>query len=308
MGAVGYLSKPATREELVSVVETLAPQTIERSRRILVVEDDASRGERLVERLEGEGLQVRYVQSGGAALQALEHDKFSCIVLDLGLPDMDGLGFLERLRARGDMETPPVVVHTGRALTKDETRRLEEYAEAVVLKEGRSTERLLEEIRMFIQHVKARLPQGRAFVPPRVPLADVHLDNRRILLVDDDMRTVYALSALLRAKGAEVLTADTGRAALEVLGEHPDTEGVLMDVMMPEMDGYEAMRRIRQDARFERLPVIALTAKAMRGEREKCIEAGASDYLTKPIDADQLLTMLQAWLAESQSDADRPRS
>jgi CheY-like chemotaxis protein/HAMP domain-containing protein len=308
MGAVGYLSKPATREELVSVVETLAPQTIERSRRILVVEDDTSRGERLVERLEGEGLQVRYVQSGGAALQALEHDKFSCIVLDLGLPDMDGLGFLERLRARGDIETPPVVVHTGRALTKDETRRLEEYAEAVVLKEGRSTERLLEEIRMFIQHVKARLPQGRAFVPPRVPLADVHLDNRRILLVDDDMRTVYALSALLRAKGAEVLTADTGRAALEVLGEHPDTEGVLMDVMMPEMDGYEAMRRIRQDARFERLPVIALTAKAMRGEREKCIEAGASDYLTKPIDADQLLTMLQAWLAESQSDADRPRS
>jgi CheY-like chemotaxis protein/HAMP domain-containing protein len=306
MGAVGYLAKPATREELVSVVETLAPQTIERARRILIVEDDTSRGETLVERLEGEGLQVRYVQSGGAALQALEHDKFSCIVLDLGLPDMDGLGFLERLRARGDMETPPVVVHTGRALTKDETRRLEEYAEAVVLKEGRSTERLLEEIRMFIQHVKARLPQGRTFAPPRVPVADVHLDKRRILLVDDDMRTVYALSALLRAKGAEVLTADTGRVALEVLSQHPDIEGVLMDVMMPEMDGYEAMRRIRQDGRFERLPVIALTAKAMKGEREKCIEAGASDYLTKPIDAEQLLTMLQAWLTESQPDAARP--
>ena len=307
MGAVGYLTKPATREELVAVVETLAPQTIERARRILVVEDDTSRGETLVERLEGEGLQVRYVQSGGAALQALERDKFSCIVLDLGLPDMDGLGFLERLRARGDIETPPVVVHTGRALTKDETRRLEAYAEAVVLKEGRSTERLLEEIRLFIRHVKARLPASRTFAPPRVPVADVHLDKRRILLVDDDMRTVYALSALLRAKGAEVLIADTGRAALEVLGEHPDTEGVLMDVMMPEMDGYEAMRRIRQDARFERLPVIALTAKAMKGEREKCIEAGASDYLTKPIDADQLLTMLQAWLAESQPDAAGPR-
>ena len=299
MGAVGYLAKPATREELVAVVETLAPQTIERSRRILVVEDDTSRGERLVERLEGEGLQVRYVQNAGAALQALEHDKFSCMVLDLGLPDVDGLGFLERLRARTDIETPPVVVHTGRALTKDETRRLEEYAEAVVLKEGRSTERLLEEIRMFIQNVKARLPASRTFAPPRVPLADVHLAKRRILLVDDDMRTVYALSALLRAKGAEVFTADTGRAALEMLGEHPDTEGVLMDVMMPEMDGYEAMRRIRQDPRFERLPVIALTAKAMKGEREKCIEAGASDYLTKPIDADQLLTMLQAWLTES---------
>jgi CheY-like chemotaxis protein len=154
--------------------------------------------------------------------------------------------------------------------------------------------------------VKARLPQGRTFAPPRVPVADVHLDKRRILLVDDDMRTVYALSALLRAKGAEVLTADTGRVALEVLSQHPDIEGVLMDVMMPEMDGYEAMRRIRQDGRFERLPVIALTAKAMKGEREKCIEAGASDYLTKPIDAEQLLTMLQAWLTESQPDAARP--
>ena len=306
MGAVGYLAKPATREELVAVVETLAPQTIERARRILVVEDDAVRGETLVERLEGEGLQVRYVQSGSAALEALERDKFSCIVLDLGLPDMDGLGLLERLRSRTDIETPPVVVHTGRALTKEETRRLEAYAEAVVLKEGRSTERLLEEIRMFIQHVKARLPSSRTFTP-LVPAVDVHLEKRRILLVDDDMRTVYALSALLRAKGAEVLTADTGRAALEMLGEHPDTEGVLMDVMMPEMDGYEAMRRIRQDARFERLPVIALTAKAMKGEREKCIEAGASDYLSKPIDADQLLTMLQAWLEESQPDAARAR-
>jgi CheY-like chemotaxis protein len=140
------------------------------------------------------------------------------------------------------------------------------------------------------------------------PPSPVRLDEKRILVVEDDMRTAFALSATLRAKGAEVLVADTGRAALETLGQEPDVDAVLMDIMMPEMDGYEAMRRIRQDARFERLPVIALTAKAMKGEREKCIEAGASDYLTKPIDAEQLLTMLQAWLAENQPDAARPRA
>ena len=307
MGAVGYLTKPATREELIGVVETLAPQTIERARRILVIEDDTAHGESLVERLESEGMQARHVQSGGAALETLEHDRFSCIVLDLGLPDMDGLGFLERLRARADIETPPVIVYTGRALTKDETRRIEEYAETVVLKEGRSTERLLEEVRMFIQHVKARLPSGSQPAPPRPPPRDIRLMGKKVLLVDDDMRTVYALSALLRAKGAEVIVADTGRAALEMLGKHPDAQGVLMDIMMPEMDGYEAMRRIRQDARFERLPVIALTAKAMKGEREKCLDAGASDYLTKPIDSEHLMTMLQTWLGPGPNEADVPR-
>jgi CheY-like chemotaxis protein/signal transduction histidine kinase/HAMP domain-containing protein len=304
MGAVGYLTKPATREDLIGVVETLAPQTIERSRRILVIEDDTARGESLVERLESEGMQARHVQSGGAALDTLTRDQFSCIVLDLGLPDMDGLGFLERLRARGDIEAPPVIVYTGRALTREETRRLEHYAEAVVLKEGRSTERLLDEVRMFVQQIKARQParpDDRMTPPPRTATLvasapDRRLAGKKLLLVDDDMRTVYAVSALLRARGAEVLVADTGRAALDMLGQHPDVEGVLMDIMMPEMDGYEAMRRIRQDVRLQSLPVIALTAKAMKGEREKCLDAGASDYLTKPIDADHLMTVLHTWL------------
>jgi CheY-like chemotaxis protein/signal transduction histidine kinase/HAMP domain-containing protein len=300
MGAVGYLTKPATREEIIRVVEILAPQTVERSRRILVIEDDTDQGGKLVERLEGEGLQVRFVQSGGAALEVLEYDRFSCIVLDLGLPDVDGLGLLELLRARTDVEMPPIVVFTGRSLTKDETRRIEDYAQAVVLKEGRSTERLLGEIRTFIEHVKERLPAGPAPVTPSPPVNAVRLGGKKILLVDDDMRTVYALAALLRAKGAEVLAADNGREALTLLGEHPDASGVLMDVMMPEMDGYEAMRRIRQDARFVRLPVIALTAKAMQGEREKCLAAGASDYLTKPIDAEHLLAMLQLWLGQGE--------
>jgi CheY-like chemotaxis protein/two-component sensor histidine kinase len=308
MGAVGYLTKPASREALIAAVETLAPQTIEGSRQILVVEDDTQSGESLVRRLEGEGLQARFVQTGSAALEALAHDRFSCIVLDLGLPDMDGLGFLELLHARKNLETPPVVVYTGRALTKDETRRIEDYAEAVVLKEGRSTERLLEEIRLFIQHLKGRLPRDRdRHGVRRDRTADVQLVSKKILVVDDDMRTVYALSALLRAKGADVLVAETGCAALAVLDEHLDVAGVLMDVMMPEMDGYEAMRRIRGDPRLQALPVIALTAKAMKGERERCLEAGASDYLAKPIDADQLMAMLHRWLNLERSHAPRPR-
>ena len=171
-----------------------------------------------------------------------------------------------------------------------------------MLKEGRSTERLLEEIRMFIQHLKeglsrrARAPLG----PLRMNPSDIHLEKRKILIVDDDMRTIYALSALLRAKGADVSVADTGVAALEALEQCPDTEAVLMDVMLPEMDGYEAMRRIRGDARFARLPVIALTAKAMKGERERCLEAGASDYLSKPIEAERLMHLLTSWLSGAQ--------
>jgi CheY-like chemotaxis protein len=304
MGAVGYLTKPASRQDLFGVVETLAPQAVGRSRQILVVEDDTAHGESLVARLESEGLKARHVQSGNAALEALQKESFGCIVLDLGLPDMDGLGFLELMRGRTDIETPPVVVYTGRALTKEETHRIEAYAEAVVLKEGRSTERLIEEIRMFIEHLRDRLPRGRGRLsgPTRLHAADIHLDGKKIMVVDDDMRTVYALSALLSAKSVEVLVADTGRAALDLLAQRPDLNGVLMDVMMPEMDGYEAMRRLRQDARFAKLPVIALTAKAMKGEREKCIEAGASDYLTKPVDPEQLLAMLQTWLTKGPSD------
>jgi CheY-like chemotaxis protein len=304
MGAVGYLTKPATQRELAGVVETLAPLAAERSRQILVVEDDAARGESLVRLLADEGFEAKHVTSGNAALAALKEGRFGCLVLDLGLADMDGLGFLELIEQQTDLEIPPVVVYTGRALTKAETRRIEAYAEAVVVKEGRSTERLLEEIRMFVQHLKEGLPRHRRPAPARRGLhpAGVRLEGKKILAVDDDMRTVYALSALLRSKGVEVLVADTGREALEIIAARPDIHGVLMDIMLPEMDGYEAMRRIRADARFAKLPIIALTARAMKGEREKCIEAGASDYLSKPIDGERLLALLQQWLETGERD------
>jgi CheY-like chemotaxis protein/signal transduction histidine kinase len=305
MGAVGYLTKPASRAELAAAVRTLTPGSSDGSRRILVVEDSVTEGEAIVQVLRHEGLEARHAGSAGAALEALKNESYGCIVLDLGLPDMDGLGLLETLAERLDAVMPRVIVHTGRALTRKETRQLELYAEAVILKDGSSDERLLDELRLFVRHVTENLPDAGQPKATDEPLSERSLQGTTILLAEDDMRTVYAISALLRGKGAEVLVADSGREALEILANHPDVNGVLMDIMMPEMDGYEAMRRLRQEARFSNLPVIALTAKAMKGERERCLEAGASDYLTKPVDSQRLLTTLQSWLRKHGSNGSR---
>lgn len=306
LGAVGYLMKPASHAELALAVRALAPGSEGANRRVLVVEDNAPEGDSLCDRLRQEQFEPLRVDSAQAALDVLEQTTFGCMILDLGLPDMDGLAVLETLRARGRANAPRVIVHTGRALDKRETKQLEAYAEAVVLKEGDSAGRLMEEIRLFVSHVKDSLsPRARSQIPPAAAVIDRSLKNVTLLLAEDDMRTVYALSALLTSKGATVLVADTGREALEQLAAHPLVDVVLMDIMMPEMDGYEATRRLRSDPRFQKLPVIALTAKAMKGERERCMAAGASDYLTKPIDSDKLLQTVQTWLAKGGAHVDR---
>jgi CheY-like chemotaxis protein len=294
LGAAGYLTKPTTQRDLVRVIESLVPRG-ERECRIVVVEDDKDTADSLVHRLAGERMAARRAASAGEARALLATERFDCMILDLSLPDMDGLMLLETLRAEGAPESPPVVVYTGRALSKAEAQRLEAYAEAVVLKEGPSTERLIDEVRLFARRFRDGLPPRRRLAPRAH--ADVDLKGRKLLVVDDDMRTVYALSAMLRAKGADVLAADTGRAALDLLAAQPDVQMVLLDMMMPEMDGYEALRRLRQEERFRALPVVALTAKAMKGDRERCLQAGASDYLSKPIDADRLMAMLEELLA-----------
>jgi CheY-like chemotaxis protein len=296
LGAVGYLTKPATPQELVGAIRLLLRPPEADQAKVLVVEDDADQGGSLLELLERAGMDAEHVGSGRAALEALAKQRFGCVILDLGLPDMDGLGLLETLRTQEGLPMPPVVVHTGRTLTREEIRRIEAYAQAVVLKDGNSGERLLDEVRLFVQHVRSDGPRPPALAPQSSLLPDVALNGTRILVADDDMRTVYALSALLRGKGADVLIAENGREALEQLEENPQLNAVLMDVMMPEMDGYEALRRMRQDGRFAQLPAIALTAKAMKGERERCLEAGASDYLAKPVDPARLLTLLGSLL------------
>jgi CheY-like chemotaxis protein len=293
LGAVGYLTKPATPQELIGAIRLLLRPPEAEQAKVLVIEDDADEGDSLVELLGRAGLEAHHVVSARAALEALAMQRFGCVILDLGLPDMDGLGLLETLRTQEGLPMPPVVVHTGRSLTREEIRRIEAYAQTVVLKDGNSGERLLDEVRLFVQHVHAEPPRLPALSPRSSLLPDVALAGTRILLADDDMRTVYALSALLRGKGADVVIAENGREALEMLAKHPNVNAILMDIMMPEMDGYEALRRLRQDARFARVPAIALTAKAMKGERERCLEAGATDYLAKPVDPGRLLTLLQ---------------
>jgi len=299
MGAVGYLTKPASPRDLERAVESLA-RTRTSQHRILIVEDDTEVAESLAGRLRGDQLEPLCARSAAEARALLARERFACMVLDLSLPDMDGLELLRILREEG-VDAPPVIVHTGRALTKLEAQRLEAYAEAVVVKDGPAVERVLDEIRLFVRRLKEGLPAASRGAAQR-SAAPLRLERRKLLLVDDDMRTVYALSAVLRAKGAEVLVADTGRAALETLAQHPDIELVLMDIMMPEMDGYEAIRRLRLDPRFARLPVIALTAKAMKGDREKCLEVGATDYLAKPIDPENLAVILRERLPERPSE------
>jgi len=290
MGAVGYLTKPVTRRDLTRVIEALVPKMALGPARLLVVEDDAVAADSVMRMLESEKLEARCVSSAAAALAALKHDRFGCMILDLSLPDMNGLDLLRALRDEPVAEVPrSSSTRRARSAGRDDGAR--------GLRRGRRAQgrivrrRLLDEVRLFVR----RLNEGpRARRPPtaELPLVDGRFEGRRVLVVDDDMRTVYALSATLRAKGIDVIVADTGKAALEVLDRRPDVEVVLMDIMMPEMDGYEAMRRVRADGRFGALPIIALTAKAMKGDAEKCVEAGASHYLPKPIDADRLLSLL----------------
>jgi CheY-like chemotaxis protein len=297
------LTKPAGHRDLVRVVESLVPKRTDSSR-ILVVEDDAEAGESLVKQLASEGIDAHRVTSAAQALAALQEERFGCMILDLSLPDMDGLELLRLVQEKRGADMPSVVIYTARAMSKAEAKRLETYTEAIVLKDGLSTERLLNEIRLFVRRLKQGLAPRRASpAASNVHPADLRLEGRKILVVDDDMRSVYALSAFLRAKGVEVFVADTGRAALETLAKHPEVEIVLMDIMMPEMDGYEAMRRIRQDPRLAKLPIIALTAKAMKGDAEKCLEAGANDYLAKPIDVERLLVLVHQRLSAQASDA-----
>ena len=302
LGAVGYLAKPASHRELEQVVEALVPRQVESSMRILVVEDDVLTGESLVRRLSALGLDVHHVTSARHALQAVRDERFAFMVLDLSLPDMDGLQLLRSLQEQCGQAMPSVVVYTARALSRAEVKMLEAYTEAVVLKEGASAERLVDEVRMFVRRLKEGLGMRRLRShQPQVIIAD--LKGKKVLIADDDMRALYALSATLRAKGIDVLTADTGAAALAVLGQNPQIDAVLMDIMMPEMDGYEAMRRIRRDTPHATLPIIALTAKAMAGDEKKCIEAGATAYLPKPIDPDRLLALLSDYLGQEQHRA-----
>jgi CheY-like chemotaxis protein/signal transduction histidine kinase/HAMP domain-containing protein len=300
LGAVGYLVKPTTHAKLVGAVRALTPRAAQEPTRVLVVEDDSLQGEMLVHALHRGGIEARCVDNASAALEEIERDLYACMILDLGLPDMDGLDLLERLTQRTSLDPPHVVVHTGRALTRAERTALDTYADAVVTKGDSSVKRLLEEIRRFVTDLPDYATREALLLSDNTTRS-ISLEGAKLLLAEDDMRTVYAISALLQASGAKVLIADSGRDALEMLSKNPDVNGVLMDVMMPEMDGYEAIRHLRSDPRFSDLPVVALTGRPVKGERERCLQAGANGYLAKPIDSEQLLSTVGAWLLPENS-------
>jgi CheY-like chemotaxis protein len=223
-------------------------------------------------------------------------ESFDCVVLDLRLPDMTGFDILERMRDIPAAIDLPVVVFTGKELSPEEDARMHTLARSVVVKGVESPERLLDETALFLHRVVADLPQEKQRMLDRLHRSDEALIGKKVLVVDDDMRNIFALSSVLERRGMQVLTAGTGREAVSMLESTPDVAIVLMDIMMPEMDGYATMHVIRQNPSFRRLPIIALTAKAMKGDREKCLEAGASEYLAKPVNTEQLLSALRMWL------------
>jgi len=288
LGAVGFLTKPVSREGLGAAFDRLMHFAAGRTRRLLVVDDDEASRRAVCKLVAGADVQAVEAAGGEEALALLPDGAFDCIVLDLGMPGMDGFEFLERAARLGPV--PPVVVYSGRELSRDENLRLREYTDSIVIKGARSPDRLLDEVSLFLHSVR-ELPATAAAAE-----GDRTLKDRVVLLVDDDMRNIFALSKALRAKGLKVVMAQDGHKAIKQLNDNPDVEIVLMDIMMPGMDGYETLREIRKDPRHARLPMIALTAKAMRGDREKCLEAGANDYLSKPIDLDKLFSLMRVWL------------
>ncbi|MBA4370173.1 MAG: hypothetical protein C0418_01155 [Coriobacteriaceae bacterium] len=294
-GAVGHIAKPLSQEDLEDTFCRLEQVSPGKTKRVLVVEDDPNVRRETVKLIKGRDVKVDEAETGEQAFEALRSGGYDCAVLDLGLPDMDGSGLLRRLVREG-VALPPVIVHTARDLTRDEEADLREHAESIVIKDVRSQERLLDEVSLFLHRVVSRMPEKKQRIIRDLHDADAVLKGKRVLIVDDDMRTTFAVSRLLSERGMETLKADNGDRALRLLEEHPDVDLVLMDIMMPVMDGYEAMKRIRDQERFRGLPIIALTAKAMPEDREKCLAAGANDYLPKPVDQERLFSMMRVWL------------
>jgi CheY-like chemotaxis protein/signal transduction histidine kinase/HAMP domain-containing protein len=295
-GAFSFVTKPTTREGLEAAFARIKEYATPRLKRLLVVEDNPAEQLSIRELLGYDDIQVSVAGTGAEALAAIAEQPFDCMVLDLRLPDMSGFEVLERLRDTPSLCDLPVVVFTGKDLSLDEDARLHTLARSVVVKGVESPERLLDETALFLHRVVGDLPQEKQKMLDRLHRSDDALVGKKVLVVDDDVRNIFALSSVLERRGMAVLTAGTGREAIAMLEATPGIAIVLMDIMMPEMDGYETMQVMRQNPSFRRLPIIALTAKAMKGDREKCLEAGASEYLAKPVNTEQLLSALRMWL------------
>jgi len=295
-GAFSFMTKTVTTDSLEEAFDRLKSFTNTRLRRLLVVEDDPAEQLSVSELLGHSDVEITTAVTAGEALEKLRAGTFDCVVLDLKLPDMSGFELLAEVQKEPKLRETPIVVFTGRELSESEETELRKKAKSIVLKGVQSPERLLDETALFLHRVIADLPPSKRLMIEHLHESDVPLHGRKVLVVDDDIRNIFALNSLLERHNMEVITATNGQEAINLVENTADLSLVLMDVMMPEMDGYETMRRIRSKQQFRQLPIIALTAKAMKGDREKCLEAGASDYVAKPVNTDQLLSLVRMWL------------
>jgi CheY-like chemotaxis protein/CHASE3 domain sensor protein len=296
LGAVGYVIKPATRDRLKQVFQTLEGKFTQQLKHVLLVEDDDRQRDSVVQLIGDEDIEITAVSTGAEALALLRTAIYDCMIIDLKLPDMQGHELLHTMAAEKIAAFPPVIVYTGRSLTRAEETDLLRYSRSIIIKGARSPERLLDEVTLFLHRVESQMSAERQSMLKTARSRDRVFDGRRILLVDDDVRNIFSLTSALEQKGIIVEVGRDGFEALAKLDQVADIDLVLMDVMMPGMDGLEATRRLREDPRFAKLPVIAITAKAMKDDQEQCMKAGASDYLAKPIDLDRLYSLLRVWL------------
>jgi CheY-like chemotaxis protein len=295
-GAYSVISKTAESRDVQAALCKMKEFAAKSRRRLLVVEDDATDQLSIRALLQHGDIEIETVGSGAEALATLKEQPYDCVVLDLRLPDMSGFGVLEAISHDDTLRDLPVIVFTGKALTPEEDSRLHTMARSIVVKGVESPERLLDETALFLHRVVTDLPVEKQRMIERLHGSDENLIGKPVLIVDDDVRNIFALSGVLERHGMKVASASTGREAIAILQSSSEVSIALIDIMMPEMDGYETIRAIRQNPNYTRLPIIAVTAKAMKGDREKCLEAGASDYLAKPVNTEQLLSTLRVWL------------
>jgi CheY-like chemotaxis protein len=270
-------------------------------RRVLVVEDDERQRESVRELLSTGEVEIVGVSTASGALKALRESTFDCIVMDLNLPDLSGYELLEQMATQEDVSFPPVIVYTGRSLTGDEEQRLRRFSKSIIIKDAHSPERLLDEVTLFLHQMEAKLPLDRQRMLKEVRKREAALEGRRILVVEDDVRNIFALTSVLEPKGVKIEIARNGKEALVALDKSrgqadAKVDLVLMDLMMPEMDGLTCMREIRKQPHWKKLPIIALTAKAMKNDQEQSVAAGANDYIAKPLDVEKLLSLIRVWM------------
>lgn len=296
MGAIGYLMKPAQKQEILDVIKKLEQKFTQSIHKVLIVEDNNVQRESMKKLIGDTSVEVMGVQTGMEAIDLLQSHSFDCLILDLSLPDMSGYEVLERMSQSEALSHPPVIVYTGHDLSREEEQRLQRYSRSIILKGAKSPERLLSEVSLFLHQVEADMPPERQKALRELRDREKDLEDKLILLVDDDVRNIFALKNALESRGARTEIARNGREAVDKVRSNPRIELVLMDIMMPVMNGYEAIAEIRKDQKFKNLPIIAVTAKAMADDQEKCLEAGADDYLPKPIDLPKLLSLIRVWL------------